>query len=52
MEEISRLGVSMNHTIAEISQDTFGAEMEAITRHGILFITEPNSHNGQQYCQA
>ena len=50
MEETSRLGVSMNHTIARISQDTLGAEMEAINRHGIIFITEPNSRNGLQYC--
>ena len=50
MEEISRSGVSMNHTIARTCQDTLGAEMEAINRHGILFITEPNSHNGLQYC--
>ena len=50
MEEILRLGVSMNHTIAEISQDILGAEIEAINHHGILFITESNSHNGLQYC--
>lgn len=47
MEDTSRSGVSMNHTIAGIRQDM---EMEAINRHRIIIVTEPNSHNGLRYC--
>ena len=40
----------MNHIIAGMGQDILVAEMEAINRYGIIFITESNSHNGLQCC--
>ena len=49
-EDISRSGVSMNHAITGTCQDTLGARMESINRHGAVSITESNNHNGLQYC--